>query len=460
MELLEANNRIEQLKREKDLCFEMFKGYAVEMAGANDEISKLNKENARLKTNIDTNEKNIALKDKKITELNNVVETLEGNLKDIEEEYSTFKNQSEKEFECRVSEVSKGYDSKIEELNREKDMLLDNYNQLLGKYNSLKEEKETLENTDSADITNIALEREKGLNVEIDNLREEIDQLRVELSDKEEVVLRADEENKRLKDRVEEANIEKESLRGKLDKLSIEKGTKEYKIKFNRLSRAKIITVLGASGSGITTVAVSIMKELGKLGKKVCYLDMDLVMPDSEGFFGKNPVVSDNMTSLELCIGHDLLQENIIDVSSGGFISGVRAEHKDKWKKIDFQKVLNDIERFGYEYIVIDLGEFGIDKDNNNLMKAVCDISNNVFIVCENDKFRCSKLFRALKQYNIDGKLIVNKCVNSRINPLVKKMSNDAICISFEVDLYNMREPLSVNGMTKNKLVSIMREVK
>ena len=129
--LLEMQNRIRQLKMEKDACFELFSTYATVMVDTNEKMSKLMRERDNLKVNIDTNVKNIALKDKLIEKLNGEVETLESNLsllkdklKEMEETYSEEKDrlseEIKNEFESEISRLENELAEEKERLEKEK----------------------------------------------------------------------------------------------------------------------------------------------------------------------------------------------------------------------------------------------------------------------------------------------------------------------------------------------------
>ena len=489
-ELFEAQNRIEQLKFEKETCYEVFKAYAVRTDNLVDENDKLNGKVRALELSVDSYKEKLSLKEKQAQQLakendgllkslatasenyKKDLEDYKDNLKeaeedldDAQEEIRTFENkerylrnkvESQQENIERLEEENKKYKTMIGDFARES-------SSLKGKINDLETDKTELESKIYSGKEQLVASTElnkkieelgrekKTLEDESNKLRTNIEELESKIKELERNVEVESNNSKSLVQKVKKLNEEKAALERV-------KGTK-YELTLDKMVNTKLITVYGASGSGITSVAVSLMKELGKEKKKVCYVDLDLVMPDSDGFIGVDPVIEDGKTGLELCINGKLKKSNIIKFGTNGYIGGVRAKEKGNWTKIDFNFLFKKLDALGFDYILVDAGEIGVDDKSSALISEICAISDKSIAVFENDLVRYKRFNEVVKEYNIKSVGVVNKCISSKVDKEVLSFSEEVIKIPFEVELYGTREALSGGSISRARVKDLVKKL-
>lgn len=493
-ELFEAQNRLEQLKFEKDTCYEAFKAYAVRTGNLVSENDKLTGKVKALESSVDNYKEKLSLKEKQAQQLAKEKDAL---AKELETEAENHKKDKENlAMKCAIGlkeandslneaqeEISnlwlreddlerriKSQQEKIESLEAEKKkykaMIGDfarESSSLQGKISDLETDKAALENkictekgqlAESDELNNKIEElgkEKESLEAESNKFRANIEELESKIKELERNVEVESNNNKSLVQKVKKLNEEKTALERV-------KGTK-YELKLNKLVNTKLVTVYGASGSGITSVAVSIMRELGKEKKKVCYIDLDLVMPDSDGFIGVDPVLEDGKTGLELCISGKLKKSNIIKFGTNGYIGGVRSKEKGNWTKIDFNFFFKKLDTLGFDYIIVDAGEIGVDDKSSTLISEVCAISDKSIAVFENDLVRYKRFNEVVKEYKIKGMGVVNKCISSKVDKEVLSFSEEMIKIPFEVELYGKRESLSSGSISRARIKDLVKKV-
>ena len=493
-ELFEAQNRIEQLKFEKETCYEAFKAYAVKTDNLVRENDKLNGKVQALESSVDNYKEKLSLKEKQAQQLAKENETLTKKLetesesykKDLEnlkmkcaiglKEADDSLTEAEEEIgELRLNEQQLGYKVKsqqetIEKLEAEKKkyktMIGDfarESSSLQGKINDLEIDKTELESKLYTGKEQLA--ESDGLNKKIYELGKEKESLEAESNKLKSNIEELESKIKELERHVEVESNNNKSLVQKVKKLGEEKaalervkGTK-YELTLDKMVNTRLVTVYGASGSGITSVAVSLMKELGKEKKKVCYVDLDLVMPDSDGFIGVDPVLSDGKTGLELCINGKLKKSDIIKFGTNGYIGGVRAKEKGNWTKIDFNFFFKKLDTLGFDYVIVDAGEIGVDDKSSTLISEVCAISDKSIAVFENDLVRYKGFNEVAKEHKIKSMGVVNKCISSKVDKEVLSFSEEMIKIPFEVELYGKRESLSGGSISRARVKDLVKKV-
>jgi MinD-like ATPase involved in chromosome partitioning or flagellar assembly len=250
------------------------------------------------------------------------------------------------------------------------------------------------------------------------------------------------------------------SLEKKLSEFKSNHYKEKYEPKIEKCAGVKVISVSGSGGSGITTLAVSIAKELGKLDHKVCVIDMDIPSSDCDGFFNVNGIIRDSLSSLDLLAKGSWCTDDIVNIPCGSLVSGFRSKKKLDWKKSDWDKMFKELSESGdYEYFVVDLGNLGVSEDIDNLIKAVYGISDSFLVSCDNDDYRCTNLIRKMLALKMSGFVVLNRCVNSKACNIVSMHDIDNMMIPFEIDIFGVRDSLALGSLSKRKLQGLIERV-
>lgn len=499
---LELNNRIDVLYAEKNTCYKMiidmikmYEDMSVEYEHFNEKIGNLenelsskDEEIVRLYDNLrsiknklnNTNEHNEELStklensnkelDKKSNELDRALE----NIADLEDKLNAEIDNSSNEIRS-LNEKNKEYLRNIEELHGVIDELHEVIDELKDKISEYENDRESL-NDIKIELNSTIADRDK--------LSEGAESISVRLSEYEEKNRNLEEEYNKIKNRYNEAINRCKRYEGKMEEIhkgydsKTEELNKElskyiesnkrlkesgvaglYERNLSKVDGLNIISVIGQSGSGVTTVSVSIMKWLAKRKNNVCYLDLDLVYSDAESFLRKNPIVSDNMSSLEMYNCGKWNNNCIIDCKFGGYISGVVNNRLFSITSCDFRELLKKVKDSGYDYLVVDLGKIGVSENNDELIKDFCSVSSTVIGVGTNDKFRFRRFIMDLKRCDISCKLILNKCKTTIIDEYIKGITKDYYVMPFSDDVQQSNESFYSDEMTEIKFNRMMGDI-
>lgn len=211
----------------------------------------------------------------------------------------------------------------------------------------------------------------------------------------------------------------------------------------NYTGSAKIIPVFGCGGTGITTAAVSLASKIC-LTSNVLYIDMDITQASADAWFSQTPLCG-GLSGLGLmdieCTGLGIFYEkgfnifnnnldkiikNVEHTKGGGtdYLSGlIHRVDDERIANADYTSLFN---RLGekYTYIVVDLGRVGNSRVNDNLIKAIFDISaTNVAVVPQN-YFSIRNFILKVNEAKLDThklKLIINMCTATALDRRTKQ---------------------------------------
>lgn len=479
---LELRNRIDVLSAEKGTCYkllidtirmheEAISGYA----SFDSEVEELNM--------------TISEKAKQIESLEETAKGLKDKLskdKDKLNNINEQKNELNKKLEFTTKELKDALDE-IDELrkklsNREES---DNFVKKLLDDNKVHSDTEYKLKYELSEIKALKEESDKELErirgnfnkaiQDRDNACERIVSVSSELDksedDREKAHLKCDELEVKLHDamvKCDELNIaldKEKSLNSELSKKvkrfsNNSGGVRNYNKTLSSIDGLDVISVIGQSGSGVTTLSVSIMKWLAKRKKNACYLDLDLVYSDAESFLRQNPIVSEGMTSLEMYLNEKWDSNCIISCKFGGYISGILNNNNLlNIADFDFMGLVKSIKDSGYDYLVVDLGKIGVNNSNDEIIKDFCSISKTVIGVSTNDKFRFGRFIMDIRRCGINCKILINKCKTTIVDNYIKSILSDYTIIPFSDDVQQSNESLYSDEMTETRFNSFMKEV-
>lgn len=246
--------------------------------------------------------------------------------------------------------------------------------------------------------------------------------------------------------------------------------------------RAQIISVFGSGSFGITTTAVSIANYLAS-SNKVLFIDFDMMYAKADSWFG-DPFIK----GLPNCESNSLknsglgvfinkgvqvfmeyTQSTIKEVlknknGSISYVSGIY-EKPDVVKLVsaNYSSLLNFCGS-SYDYIVIDLGKIGASDINNQLIKAIFNISRNNIVVTSNDKIDIRNTRFELQRNNINFNnlsWLINLGENTKLDESCRSIINPSHIgiLTFISDFYGHKNNFLQNRLSKDKFCVFLEEL-
>ena len=248
------------------------------------------------------------------------------------------------------------------------------------------------------------------------------------------------------------------------------------------IGAAKIIQVFGSGSYGTTSIAMTIAHRL--VGKRVCYLDFDLVSPKADGWFGINPVCEglvdipqqldktgvaallNNGTAYVLrnfdkIIKHKISQRDyVLDYFSGIYNTAVSS----KIYAVDYSLLFNFLgER--YDYIIVDSGRIGSSDAYDSVIRTINDMAHKNVIVTLNDKYdiRTQKVKMEYSSIDLTKSVwVLNMAESNVIATDIRKMiGNMKITQLIRVlNYYGIKKPMDISvPMFKPKVDEIIKNI-
>ena len=245
---------------------------------------------------------------------------------------------------------------------------------------------------------------------------------------------------------------------------------------------AKIIQVFGSGSYGITSIAMTLAHRL--VGKRVCYLDFDLVSPKADGWFGINPVCEgltdipqqldktgvaallNNGTAYVLrnfdkIIKHKISQRDyVLDYFSGIYNTAVSS----KIYAVDYSLLFNFLgER--YDYIIVDSGRIGSSDAYDSVIRTINDMAHKNVVVTLNDKYdiRTQKVKMEYASIDLEKSIwVLNMAESNVIATDIRKMiGNMKITQLIRVlNYYGIKKPMDISvPMLKPKIDELVRNI-
>ena len=427
------------------------------LAEKSGEISELNTLIKKLKDSINNSESELHLLTMKYNEAVNKIENLmekhTSEISDIQDKYDSEISKLVVEIESKQIEQSKvkgKLDAALMEISEKDRELLEKdrvYRNSREEVNRVKDINLELEQ-ENASLN----DRNINLNAKITRLDNEVSKYEARVALTEEANIKLEQMNKKLREEVESKEHKKQDneavkemlVQGNLFKLNL--GC-EY------TGSAKIVSVFGSGSVGITTVAMSLAKRLGKC--KVLYMDLDIMSPKANEWFNKVPFIKVNnipqlkSSSLGILIErgekYAMGKSNIIQNVESNKL-GYRLDYfSGSYTRIDPRKIMlvNFTEYMNYlgnnyDYIVIDLGKIGASEVNDELIKMFTGISDSSIFVTLNNTSEARLAQIHLADAGIQSSKLVwalNMVSSSSVNDFMRKVIGDAKCVMIEKDI-------------------------
>ena len=247
--------------------------------------------------------------------------------------------------------------------------------------------------------------------------------------------------------------------------------------------RAKIIQVIGSGSYGTTTTAMTIAQRF--IGRRVLYLDLDLVSPKADSWFNINPVC-DMLTDIQDPLGrtgvaalieqgtpyvirnyhsivkHKINQGNyVLDYFSGTY----KTPLSSKIYTVDYSLLFNFIGN-DYDYIVVDSGRLGSSDVYDSVIRTISEMAYKNVVVTTGDKFEIRTQRVKIDYTKIPlGTLVwvVNMSNSNVVGQDIKKIIGPTIKIVQFMrvpEYFSIKRPLDIAvPMLKPKVDELMHSV-
>ena len=273
-------------------------------------------------------------------------------------------------------------------------------------------------------------------------------------------------------------SLENELYAAKLSANSVSGGTVSMSRGYN--GSAKIIQVFGSGSYGITTVAMTIAHRF--INKRVLFIDLDLVSPKADGWFGINPVcdglvdIQDTINktgvaalvnngtpyvirNFDKIVKHKIKQRDyVLDYFSGIY----NTPQSSKIYSIDYTMLFSYLSDM-YDYIVVDSGRIGSSDAYDSVIRTINDMAYKNVIVTSSDKYDIRTQKVKMDYTNIDlskSIWVANLADTNVISPEIKKLTGGIKLVQLVkvLNYYGMKKPMDIAvPMVKPKIDEIMR---
>lgn len=439
-----AEKSLELTLKYRDTTAQLFKLAILKIKDKSEEI-------VELKSNIDELDVKLNSANEQLSNANNVIESNQEEILKLKTEIDTLKKEHESILEEKNTlekrtELSNSYSE------QEISKLSDKVSQLETKLKFTEEQLSIKENQYKSMIEQTTL-KESSTQSLLDN-NASLEQINKSLREKLSILSRESEqaknENNTLRVQLEASKTQCKNLNEAVQALSGASGTGVSMLMDTTVKpiayagRAQIIPVFGSGSFGITTTAMSLAYKLCTTSR-VLYMDLDLVSPRADSWFGKMPMISGipgvqgnglNDTGMGIFFNKGIsvvsaYLDNIIikgcEVTKGGgidYISGCYARiEQSKISNADFTTLLSLLST-RYNYIVIDMGRLGNNETSDSLIKAITDISFRSIVVTTSDRFEVRDFKSKLVENKINlSKLawLLNMCESTTVEDKVKQ---------------------------------------
>lgn len=474
-----ANNKIEDLERELKSAITDKEAVTKELKSALDNISKANIAIEKYKSAKKSSDGTIRELEQKLADSNRTVEQQGIRLKSFETDINTANTKVELAESNSKEEINKlknqlaSLTTKLKTTEQQLSQKEAQYTQLLTKTNVEAEGNNVLLDT------NKSLESvNKTLREQLGTVTKELNTIKIKDQELQKSVVTYKNQCKQLNNTLKEmaqAGIGTEQAASVLSSLE-GAGAHAVVNPITYNGPAQIIPVFGSGSFGVTTMAMSLAYKLGATSK-VLYLDFDLVAPKADAWFSTMPlcknvpgidVTDRRMTGLGILFEKgiktfttyfDSMVNNCEKTKGGGidYLSGV-------YYKVDSNKLASTdyttLFRFlatRYNYIVIDFGRLGSSDINDQLIKAISDISDKNVAVTTSDRFevRNFRIKLVENKMNINNiAWMINMCEATSLDERVKKTVAPARygIMLYDQSLQGKRERFTRNKLNKDKL--------
>lgn len=458
-----VNNQLEEIKELKnkleitDKRIELSTNYSI------DESNKLKAQINNLQSELDNYKNKFRSSENNVSKLKNTIETLKSDKKQLEQNVNRVENEK-KQLEAKTLNSNQvEYDnSQIQvdniAIEAERQQMKANMlalesekQQLEMKLKSTEDklqqkEKEIVKLESSSGNSESKLKTLLDTNNTLENvsktLKEQLDMTNNELDisrKKEEQALQQIEQYKRQVELLQNNhNIQNSYNTTQVSENDISIG------QINYIGNSQIISVIGSGSFGITTTAMSLANKLAPTSQ-VLYVDFDLVSPMADAWFKKNPMIQNiqgtkvgNVQNSGLGIffeyGMAVFGQNIskiiksVNKTKGGslnYLSGVYyTPNVSKLANADYGALFNILSS-KYQYIICDFGRLGSNKINDQIIKAITDISYRIITVTTTNQFEIRNFKAKINNSNIDtSKMdwLLNMCISTALDNKVKEL--------------------------------------
>lgn len=318
-------------------------------------------------------------------------------------------------------------------------------------------------------------EYNKQLITEVDKLRTQLETAQREAAVSKQTVTALEQSNKSMRENLES-----------MSNLIGNKGVSGQTLKpIKYTSRGLVIPVFGSGGYGTTTTAMSLANRLSAQAR-VLYIDFDMVFPKADGWFRKNPIITNLpgtesmkpptsrtglgiliekqiqyfMTNFEQIIIHaSMTKSGCIDYLSGLLVR----PDQNKLLGTDWSAFMNFCGN-RYTYIILDMGRLGSSDVSDQIIKGMVMSAYKSILVSTSDRYEVSQLTMKMSKLGIDKSRIawlINMCKNTKMDEGLKKQINPAqyFMMMFNPDIYGMKLMFVNDNLLRDKFFLFLDEI-
>lgn len=329
---------------------------------------------------------------------------------------------------------------------------------------------------------NSQLSESKGA---VESLKNELNSTKMELDSKNKYTNELYENVISLEKELSNRDSEIQKLKDDLRALKLSAGTSTggtVSLSRGYTGSARIVQVFGSGSYGVTTMAMTLSHRF--IGKKVIFLDFDLVSPKADSWFGINPVC-DSLVDIEnpvdktgvaalLNNGTNYVIRNFDRIvkrriSQRDFVldyfSGIyNTPMSSKVYSVDYSLLFNFLSD-RYDYIVVDSGRIGSSDAYDSVIRTINDMAYRNVVITLSDKFDIRTQKVKMDYANIDMSKsiwVMNMGDNNVITSDVKNMLGNIkmVKIAKVLNYYGIKKPMDIAvPMLKLKIDDIVKSI-
>lgn len=383
-----------------------------------------------------------------------------------------------------LAKQSEEHLSKIQQLERE----ITNYKDLLSnKDETIRQQNEKINafNADKAsEFRDISTQLNES-NASLSMTKSELESTKAELDSKNKYTSELSMNVIKLEKELSSRDTEIQRLNNEMRALKLSSGTSAggtVSLSKGYTGSARIIQVFGSGSYGVTTMAMTLSHKF--IGKRVIFLDFDLVSPKADSWFGINPVC-DSLVDIEnpvdktgvaallnngtnyvirnfdKIVKHRINQRDfVLDYFSGVY----NTPQSSKVYSIDYSLLFNFLSD-RYDYIVVDSGRLGSSDAYDSVIRTINDMAHKNVVITLSDKFdiRTQKVKMDYASIDMNKSIwVMNMGDNNVITSDIKKMLGDIkmVKIAKVLNYYGIKKPMDIAvPMLKIKIDEIVKSI-
>lgn len=426
-----------------------------------DNENKLSALKSKYEAEVRQNKANSLASESKISELNESIQTLRGELSQLEFEIEQKQRQYD-EAEAKSVQLRSDLDSTSAMLKAANERIK-KQEERINEYNS--------KNYEEIQLNSEALEHsQKELLGTVGNYKKKVHDLEQQINSRALEIDTLKKQNDEL--RSQNKAIQLNTRLGNLTTFDC-----------NYTGRAIILQVFGSGSVGVTTTAISLCN---KLRGRVLFMDLDVVAPKAEGWFAKSPIIKSLVDipqnavmfrtafgaflykDIDFVIDHESeIIQNIILTKDGfrlDYFSGLYTKADiSMFMSADFSQLFT---YFGnsYDYIICDTGRIGGSETQSALIRTIDLISLKNICVCMHDSvdIRSAAIRIGNEQVKRDKTIwLLNMAMSTKLDSVMQKSmaKSPYVLMPKNMSIFGTKTSFDKVNLLKDKLSELSDKI-